>query len=104
MTLLRISATKKTLRIAVTVALLACSVMASTQSVAQSGDLQDINRMLKAGQSQLALDRVNVYLTTKPKDAVGRFIRGLAQSELGKTNDAIATFQSLTEEDRKSVV
>ena len=98
MTLLRISAAKKTLRIAVTVALLACSVMASTQSVAQSGDLQDINRTLKAGQSQLALDRVNVYLTTKPKDAVGRFIRGLAQSELGKTNDAIATFQSLTED------
>ncbi len=64
----------------------------------QNAELQDINRILKAGQSQQALDRVNAYLTSKPKDAVGRFIRGLAQSELGKTNDAIMTFQSLTED------
>ena len=54
--------------------------------------------MLKAGQTQVALDRVNVYLTSKPKDAVGRFIRGLAQAELGKTNDAIMTFQALSED------
>lgn len=61
-------------------------------------ELQDINRTLKAGQAQQALDRVNTYLTSRPKDAVGRFIRGLAQAELGKTNDAIMTFQSLTED------
>ncbi|HPT58117.1 MAG TPA: tetratricopeptide repeat protein [Casimicrobium sp.] len=70
----------------------------SCVAYSQSADLQDINRLLKAGQAQQALDKVNVYLTTKPKDAVGRFIRGLAQSELGKTNDAIMTFQSLTED------
>ena len=98
MTLFRIFAAEKPLRIAVTAALLAFSMGAGAQTAAQSGDLQDINRMLKAGQSQQALDRVNVYLTSKPKDAVGRFIRGLAQAELGKTNDAITTFQSLTED------
>ncbi|MBL8310461.1 MAG: tetratricopeptide repeat protein [Burkholderiales bacterium] len=64
----------------------------------QNADLQDINRLLKAGQAQQALDRVNTYLSTKPKDAAARFIRGLAQAELGKTNDAIMTFQSLTED------
>ena len=94
MTLFCTFAAKNPLRVAVASALFAFSVGAA----AQNNDLQDINRTLKAGQSQLALDRVNVYLTTKPKDAVGRFIRGLAQSELGKTNDAIATFQSLTED------
>ena len=98
MTLFHIFAAEKPLRIALTVALLAFSVGATAQTAAQNGDLQDINRMLKAGQSQQALDRVNVYLTSKPKDAVGRFIRGLAQAELGKTNDAITTFQSLTED------
>ena len=91
-------AAEKPLRVAVAAALLAFSVGASTQSAAQNSDLQEINRLQKAGQSQQALDKVNVYLTTKPKDAVGRFIRGLAQAELGKTNDAIATFQSLTED------
>ena len=85
---------RDTLRVAVAAALLSVSCIA----YAQSADLQDINRLLKAGQAQQALDKVNVYLTTKPKDAVGRFIRGLAQSELGKTNDAIMTFQSLTED------
>ena len=94
MTLFCTFAAKNPLRVAVASALFAFSLDAA----AQNNDLQDINRTLKAGQSQLALDRVNVYLTTKPKDAVGRFIRGLAQSELGKTNDAIATFQSLTED------
>ncbi len=98
MTLFRIFAAEKPLRIAVSAALLAFSLGVAAQTAAQSGDLQDINRMLKAGQSQQALDRVNVYLTSKPKDAVGRFIRGLAQAELGKTNDAITTFQSLTED------
>ncbi len=91
-------AADKPLRRAVAAALFALSVGASTQSAAQNSDLQEINRLQKAGQSQQALDKVNVYLSTKPKDAVGRFIRGLAQAELGKTNDAIATFQSLTED------
>ena len=81
-------------KVAVAVAILA----ASSGVAAQTADLQEINRLLKAGQTQIALDRVNVYLTTKPKDAVGRFIRGLAQAELGKTNDAIMTFQALTED------
>jgi len=98
MTLFRTFAAEKPLRIAVTVAVLAFSMGAAAQTAAQNSDLQDINKMLKAGQSQQALDRVNVYLTSKPKDAVGRFIRGLAQAELGKTNDAITTFQSLTED------
>jgi tetratricopeptide (TPR) repeat protein len=65
---------------------------------AQPAELQEANRLLKAGQTQQALDRANAYLNSKPKDAVGRFIRGIAQSELGKTNDAILTFQSLTED------
>ena len=82
------------LQAAVATALLAVS----SGVFAQSADLQEINKLLKAGQTQVALDRVNVYLTTKPKDAVARFIRGLAQAELGKTNDAIMTFQSLTED------
>jgi tetratricopeptide (TPR) repeat protein len=65
---------------------------------AQPAELQEANRLLKAGQTRQALDRANAYLNTKPKDAVARFIRGIAQSELGKTNDAIQTFQSLTED------
>ena len=82
------------LQAAIATALLAVSGVA----VAQTPEIQEINRLLKAGETQAALDRVNIYLTSKPKDAVGRFIRGLAQAELGKTNDAIMTFHALTED------
>ena len=98
MILFRNYAAGRPLRAAVASALLALSMAFAAQVAAQNSDLQDINQLLKAGQSQQALDKVNVYLTSKPKDAVGRFIRGLAQAELGKTSDAIATFTSLTEE------
>jgi hypothetical protein len=79
---------------------IAATMLLAVSSVAsgQNADLQEINRLLKSGQTQIALDKVNTYLSSKPKDAVGRFIRGLAQAELGKTNDAIMTFQSLTED------
>ncbi len=69
-----------------------------SQAQAPGSDLQEINRLLKAGQAQQALDKVNTFLSTKPKDPVARFMRGLAQSETGRTNDAIMTFQSLTED------
>ncbi|TAG01664.1 MAG: DUF4440 domain-containing protein [Betaproteobacteria bacterium] len=86
--------------IAAALSLLAVSSVAWSQAQAQApgADLQDINRLLKAGQSQQALDKVNTYLSSKPKDPVARFMRGLAQSETGRTNDAIMTFQSLTED------
>lgn len=77
---------------------LQCVAGAAFAQPTQNADLQDINKLLKAGQAQQALDRVNTYLNSKPKDPVGRFIRGLAQAELGKTNDAILTFQALTED------
>ncbi len=84
-------------RLFVAIALQCVASVAFAQTT-QNAELQDINRILKAGQTQQALDRVNTYLTGKPKDPVARFIRGLAQAELGKTNDAIMTFQSLTED------
>ena len=92
------------LRVAAAAVLLAVAgvgaglIIPASTAFAQNADLQEINRLLKGGQTQLALDKVNTYLSSKPKDAVGRFIRGLAQAELGKTNDAIMTFQALTED------
>jgi tetratricopeptide (TPR) repeat protein len=83
---------------AVAAGLFASSTFFVASAFAQPAELQEANRLLKAGQTQQALDRANAYLNTKPKDAVARFIRGIAQSELGKTNDAILTFQSLTED------
>ncbi|MBI3147206.1 MAG: tetratricopeptide repeat protein [Betaproteobacteria bacterium] len=65
---------------------------------ARAQDLQDINRLIKQGQHAQALDKLNAYLTGKPKDPLARFLKGVVLTEQGKTNEAISLFQALTEE------
>jgi tetratricopeptide (TPR) repeat protein len=47
---------------------------------------------------QQALEKVDTYISTKPKDAQGRFMQGLILTELGRSADAIAVFTKLTED------
>ncbi|MBI3903697.1 MAG: tetratricopeptide repeat protein [Nitrosomonadales bacterium] len=65
---------------------------------ASADELQDINKLLKQGKTEQALERTNNYLTSKPKDAQGRFLKGLILTEQGKTADAIRVFTELTED------
>ena len=59
-------------------------------------ELQDIDRLLKQGQPAQALERVNQYLSQKPKDAKGRFIKGLILVEQNKAAEAIEVFTALS--------
>ena len=45
-----------------------------------------------------ALEKVDAYISTKPKDAQGRFLKGLILTEMGRPADAIAVFTKLTED------
>lgn len=65
---------------------------------AQPDELADVNQMLKLGQFDQALTRVNSYLSTRPKDARGRFLKGLILAEQNKPNDAIKVFTELTQD------
>jgi tetratricopeptide (TPR) repeat protein len=65
-------------------------------SVAYADDLSDANQLFKQGQQAGALAKVDNYLAAKPKDAQGRFLKGLILTEQGKPNDAIKIFSSLT--------
>lgn len=65
---------------------------------AQTDELQDVNQMLKLGQFDQALTRVNSYLASRPKDARGRFLKGLILAEQNKPNDAIKVFSDLTQD------
>ena len=67
-------------------------------AAAQSDELQDASQLLKQGQLDRALERVDAYLKSRPKDARGRFIRGLILAEQNKPNDAIRIFTELTQE------
>lgn len=65
---------------------------------AHADDLQDANKLFKQGQHAQALEKVNSFLAAKPKDAQGRFLKGLILAEQGNTNEAIAVFNGLTED------
>jgi len=67
-------------------------------SVAQADDIQDASQLLRSGQQQQALDRVNKILAAKPRDAQARFLKGLILTEQGNTKEAIVIFQKLTED------
>ena len=56
---------------------------------AQSDDVQEASKLLKAGQPQQALDRVNRALNTSPRDPQARFMKGLIFTELGRHAEAI---------------
>src|SRR5882672_8697250 len=64
-------------------------------SPARADELQDIDRLLKQGQHAQALERVNQYLVQTPRDAKGRFIKGLILAEQNKVAEAIEVFTAL---------
>jgi len=65
---------------------------------ARADEIQDINQLLKSGQQAQALDRVNRYLASRPKDAQGRFLKGLILADQNKTAEAIEVFTRLSQD------
>lgn len=61
-------------------------------------NLPEVQRLIKQGQYPQALNRVDSYLAAKPKDAQGRFLKGLILTEMGKPAEAVAVFTKLTED------
>jgi tetratricopeptide (TPR) repeat protein len=85
-------------RFAALFAALLIAFFTAVPAVAQSDDLQETSQLLKQGQLDRALERVDAYLKTRPKDARGRFLKGLILAEQNKPNDAIKLFTELTQE------
>ena len=65
---------------------------------AQADDIQDANKLFKQGLNTQAMDKVNAFLATKPKDAQARFLKGLILADQGNTAEAITVFSSLTQD------
>ena len=65
---------------------------------AVADNLPEVQRLIKQGQYPQALEKVDAYLAGKPKDAQGRFLKGLILTEMNKPGDAIAVFTKLTED------
>lgn len=91
-------------RIATIFASLSCSLLFTFGQPAHADELQDISKLYKQGQNDKALERIESFLTSRPKDAQGpkiaqgRFLKGLILAEQGKNAEAIQIFTKLTQE------
>src|SRR6185295_7126415 len=65
---------------------------------ALADDLDDASKLLKAGQREQALERVNRVLAQKSGDPKARFLKGIILTEQGNTKDAIEIFTKLTQD------
>jgi len=72
--------------------------VATTAWAAPADDLKDAQKLYQAGKLQPALDKVDVYLKTNPRDPQGRFLKGLVLTEQKRVSDAIQVFTGLTED------
>lgn len=91
---------KHLLRLALSVLLPLFSTLNHDIVQAQQNDpnLGDAQRLLKQGQPAQALNKIDTYLASKPKEAQGRFTKGLILTEMKRTGDAILVFKKLTED------
>ena len=65
---------------------------------ALADELAEASKLLRAGQHQQALERVNKLLAGKPADPQARFLKGVIYAEQGNARAAIGMFQKLTED------
>ncbi len=79
-------------------AVAAALALGTSLAWAQSEDYAEVNRLLRSGQLAEALAKADQYLVGKARDPQMRFLKGVIQTESGKTQDAIATFSKLTED------
>ena len=78
--------------------LLLASVLFASYAGAQSDEYQEATKLFRVGQHAQALDRVDAFLKSNPKDARARFLKGLILTEQSKPADAIKIFTGLTED------
>ncbi|MGH8721071.1 MAG: tetratricopeptide repeat protein, partial [Burkholderiales bacterium] len=65
---------------------------------AVADEFAEASKLLRAGEHQQAMDRVNKLLAGKPADPQARFLKGLIYTEQGNARAAIEMFQKLTED------
>ena len=65
---------------------------------APADDFKDASKLYQQSKFDQAMSKVNAGLQVQPKDAQGRFLKGLILTEQKKVADAIQTFTGLTED------
>jgi tetratricopeptide (TPR) repeat protein len=71
---------------------------AQMQAGFAANSYEDASKLFKQGNYADALEKIDAVITTNPRDARARFLKGLILTEQGKPADAIKVFTSLTED------
>jgi tetratricopeptide (TPR) repeat protein len=65
---------------------------------AHADDYAPVTELMRTGQLQQAMARVQQHLASKPRDPQMRFLKGLIEQDSGKPQDAIATYNLLIQD------
>lgn len=76
----------------------ACALALCVAGAAFADELEQASQLLKSGQHQQALQRVNQVLAAKPRHPQARFLKGVIFTEQGNYPEAIEVFGGLTRE------
>jgi len=76
----------------------AVAVLSLSGNIARADDVADVQKLLSAGKNVEALQKADQFLSSKPRDPMMRFLRGISLSQAGRTAEAITAFQKLTED------
>ena len=88
---------RRILRSSAAAAALACAFSGSL-AAAPADDLREAQKLYSQGRLQPAMEKVDAYLRTQPREPQGRFLKGLLLTEQKKVNEAIQVFSGLTED------
>lgn len=80
---------------------LAPTAQAQTTFVAPvqpNNDFQEATVLYRAGKYEGALARIDAWLKTRPKDARGRFLRGMIFTQQGKLDEATRVYTELSQD------
>ncbi len=72
--------------------------LAGSVHAQNAAETNEVQRLLRAGQLDQALQKADAYLTAKPRDAQMRFLKALILTEQKRTPEAITLFQKLTDD------
>ncbi len=76
----------------------AMAVISLSSFSVRADEVADVQKLLSAGKNVEAMQKADQFLSSKPKDPMMRFLRGISLSQAGRTAEAVTAFQKLTED------
>lgn len=77
---------------------LAITAISMTALCVRADDIADVQKLLSTGKNAEALQKADQFLSSKPRDPMMRFLRGISLSQAGRAPEAITAFTKLTED------